>query len=110
MAGRAPPGQPSSAERQVPAFHTRARTKLAPPPCRTPPGQYTGIFQACPETRDPSRFRCHLLTFDTSSAVHLRSPSWLTPAALLVRLFRIAHHLGSCPTQHTAVWSLPLRG
>ena len=30
---------PAGAGRQVPTFHTRARTKLAPPPCRTPPGQ-----------------------------------------------------------------------
>jgi hypothetical protein len=28
------------------------------------------------------RFRCHLSRFDTSSAVHSRSPSWPTPDAL----------------------------
>ena len=33
---------PAGARRQVPTFHTRARTKLTPPPCRTPPGQSTG--------------------------------------------------------------------
>ena len=37
---------PASARRQVPTFHTRAPTKLAPPPRRTPPGQSTGTRQA----------------------------------------------------------------
>ena len=39
MAGRVPRGQPSSSERQVPKVHTRAQATLAPPVCRTPPGQ-----------------------------------------------------------------------
>ena len=39
IAGRVPRGQPSSSERQVPKFHTRAQATLAPPVCRTPPGQ-----------------------------------------------------------------------
>jgi hypothetical protein len=29
----------AGAKRQVPTFHTRARAELAPPSCRTPPGQ-----------------------------------------------------------------------
>ncbi len=41
------------------------------------------------------RFRCHLYTFDTSSAVRFRSPSQLIPDALPARLFRNAHHPGS---------------
>jgi hypothetical protein len=36
----APGTHPGSvSRRQVPAFHARARTKLAPPTCRAPPGR-----------------------------------------------------------------------
>jgi acyl-lipid omega-6 desaturase (Delta-12 desaturase) len=56
-------------------FHAGAGTTLAPPPCRTPPGQSTGARQAQPGTRIQPRFRCHLFSFDTSPVVRLRSPS-----------------------------------
>jgi hypothetical protein len=62
--------------------HTEAQTKLAPPPCRTPPGQQAGTRRAHPGTLARPRFRCRLPNFDTSSAVHSRSPSWPTPDAL----------------------------
>ena len=72
----------ASTRRQVPTFHTGAPTKLAPPPCRTPPGPSAGTRQAHPEALARPRFRCHLSRFDTSSAVHSRSPSWPTPDTL----------------------------
>ena len=50
----------AGARRQVPTFHTGAQTKLAPPPCRTPPGQSTGTRQAHPGAMARPRFRCHL--------------------------------------------------
>jgi hypothetical protein len=54
------PWPPASAGRQVPTFHTRAQTKLAPPPRRTPPGQSAGTRQAHPGALARPRFRCHL--------------------------------------------------
>ena len=74
---------PAGAGRQVPTFHTRAQAKLAPPPCRTPPGQSAGTRQAHPGPSWQTRFRCHLYQpFDTSSVDRSRSPSWPTPDAL----------------------------
>jgi hypothetical protein len=73
---------PASARRQVHTFHTRAQTKLAPPPCRRPPGQSTGSRQARPGPVLQTRFRSHLSVFDTSSVDRSRSPSWPTPDAL----------------------------
>ena len=51
-------GQVALSGRQVPTFHARAKTKLAPPPRRTPPGQSTGTRQAHPGTPKHPRFRC----------------------------------------------------
>src|SRR2546426_2088916 len=56
IAARVPRGQPSSSERQVPKFHTSAQATLAPPVCRTPPGQYAGCPQAVPEASNTPRF------------------------------------------------------
>ena len=39
MGGRASRATPSSSARQLPTFRTGAQAKLAPPVCRTPPGQ-----------------------------------------------------------------------
>src|SRR5439155_23529924 len=71
-----------AAGRQVPTFHTEAQTKLAPPPCRTPPGQSAGTRQAHPEPARQARFRCRPYCFDTSSVDRSRSPSWPTPDTL----------------------------
>ena len=54
---------PVGAGRQVPTFHTRAQTKLAPPPRRTPPGQSAGTRQTHPGAGHAARFRCHLTQF-----------------------------------------------
>jgi len=78
---------PAGAGRQVPTFRTGARTELAPPSCRAPPGQSAGSRQAHPGTSCRPRFWCLLCSFDTSSVVRFRSPSRLTPAALTARLF-----------------------
>ena len=67
------PAVPSG--RQVPEFRTRAQTTLAPPSCRTPPGQSTGSRQAPPGATTRPRFRCHRYAFDASSVVRFRSPS-----------------------------------
>jgi hypothetical protein len=48
------PAAPS--RRQVPTFHAEAKAELAPPPCRTPPGQSTGTRQAHPEIATPLGF------------------------------------------------------
>ena len=37
------------------------QTRLAPPPCRTPPGQYSGTRQAHPGISASPRFRCRLV-------------------------------------------------
>jgi hypothetical protein len=60
---------------QVPTFHTEAQAKLAPPPCRTPPGQSAGSRQAPHEPELQARFRCRL-------PVSTR-PQWFTLARLL---------------------------
>ena len=44
--------------------------------------------------------------YDTSSVVHLRSSPDLTPDAILLRLFRNAHHPDSLSAQLTVVWWL----
>ena len=61
--------------RQVPEFHTRARTTLAPPSRRTPPGQSTGTRQTHPRATTRPWFRCRRYAFDASSVVRFRSPS-----------------------------------
>ncbi len=45
---------------QVPTFPIEAQVKLAPPPCRTPPGQSAGTRQAHHGPELQARFRCHL--------------------------------------------------
>jgi hypothetical protein len=50
---------PAGAGRQVHTFRTGARTTLAPPQCRTAPGQSAGIRQAHPGAPKHPRFRCH---------------------------------------------------
>ena len=87
---------PAGAGRQVPTFHTRARTKLTPPPCRTPPGQSAGTRQAHPGPARHARFRCRLTQISTRH-------QWIAHARLLgphltrstARLFPDAHHHGS---------------
>ena len=79
---------------QVPTFHTRAQAELAPPPCRTPPGQSAGSRQAHRGPEFQARFRCRL-------SVSTRQ-QWFTRVRLLdphltrstARLFRDAHHPG----------------
>jgi len=73
---------PAGAGRQVHTFHTRARAKLAPPPCRRPPGQSAGTRQAHPGPTLQTRFRSRLSGFDTSSMDRSRSPSQPTLDAL----------------------------
>ena len=67
---------PAGAGRQVHTFHTEARTKLAPPPCRTPPGQSAGTRQAHPGDGSLPRFRCHLRMLSTRH-------QWIACARLL---------------------------
>jgi hypothetical protein len=67
---------PVGAGRQVPTFHTGARTKLAPPPCRTPPGQSAGTRQAQSRAGQAARFRCRLSQFSTRH-------QWIAHARLL---------------------------
>ena len=76
-------GRPAPSGRQVPTFRAGPRPELAPPSCRTPPGQSAGSPQAHPEIRPQPRFRRQSEAFDTSSAVHLRSPSRVPPDALI---------------------------
>jgi hypothetical protein len=58
------------------------------------------------EGTQPSVLMSSKKRFDTSSAVHLRSPSWLTPDTLLVRLFHTIYNPGSLPAQRMVVWYL----
>jgi len=74
--------QSAALKRQVHTFRTRARARLAPPPCRAPSGQHAGSPRTHPRAQARPWFRCHLISFDTSSAVRFRSPSWPTPDAL----------------------------
>src|SRR5215211_75904 len=66
---------PAASGRQVPTFRTRAQTTLAPPSCRTPPGQSAGTRQAHPGATTRPRFRRRPYAFDTSTVVRSRSPS-----------------------------------
>jgi hypothetical protein len=59
------------------------------------PGTTWAVGRSLPDSsrgRDSPRFWCHLVCVDTSSVVHSRSPSWLIPVALHVRLSRNARH------------------
>jgi hypothetical protein len=67
----------AAAGRQVHTFRTEARTTLAPPPCRTPPGQSAGTRQARPGAPKHPRFRCHLslsTRHQWFACAHLRDP------------------------------------
>lgn len=77
-----PRPEAAALERQVHTFRTRAQTRLAPPPCRAPSGQHAGSPRTHPRAQARPWFRCHHISFDTSSAVRFRSPSWPTPDAL----------------------------
>src|SRR5207344_2214633 len=51
------PGHPGGGlEARLRTFQTRAQIEIMLPVCRTPPGQYTGIPQAHPETEWLPRF------------------------------------------------------
>ena len=54
-------GQTALSGRQVPTFRARAKTTLAPPPRRTPPGQSTGTRQAHPGTQSIPGFDVNLI-------------------------------------------------
>src|SRR5512132_1877256 len=71
--------RPALSGRGVPTFRTGACTGLAPPLCRTPPGQSAGTRQAHPRATTGPWFRCRRYAFDTSTVVHSRSPSRLPP-------------------------------
>ncbi len=88
--------EPELSSRRLHAGHRLGSKQVAP---RLIPGQVI-----------IPRFRCHPYTFDTSSAVRFRSPSQLLPDALVVRLSRNAHHLGSLPTQLAVVLEPPPAG
>src|SRR5215831_9127625 len=87
--------RPSVSGRQVPTFRTRAWTRLAPPPCRTPPGQQYRQPPDSSQTYHSDLVSMSVASLDTSSAVRSRSPSWTSPDALTARLVRNAHHPGS---------------
>src|SRR5215218_9962022 len=73
--------RPTASERGVPTFRTGASAVLAPPLCRTPPGQSAGTRQAYPRATTGPWFRCRRYAFDTSTVVHSRSPSRFPPDA-----------------------------
>ncbi len=56
---RRPTGPTAVSGRQVPTFRARARTRLAPPTCRTPSGQSAGSPRTCPGDQVMPRFRRH---------------------------------------------------
>ena len=54
---------PLASERQVLTFRTRAWLSFAPPTCRMPPGQASGVSRADPGGRVTLRFRHRLIRF-----------------------------------------------
>ena len=74
--------EPGPGSRRLHADRHLGRKQASP---RLHPGATTG-----------PRFRRYSYAFDTSSAVHSRSPSRSTPDGVKLRLFRIAHHHGHC--------------
>src|SRR5262249_3023036 len=54
---------PLASERQVLTFRTRAWLSFAPPTCRMPPGQASGVSRADPGGRGTPRFRHRLIRF-----------------------------------------------
>lgn len=76
--------------RQVLTFRARARVRLAPPTCRTPPGQSADSPGLVPEPWSRPGFDTTGIYYDTSPAVRSRSPSWPTPDAINVAPFPAA--------------------
>jgi hypothetical protein len=62
------------------------QTRLAPPTCRTPPGQYSGARQAHPGSSVLPRFRCQLRLFDTVNSGSLTLNS-LVPTRRITSAF-----------------------
>src|SRR5712691_4156428 len=90
-----PSRHPGGLSRRFPTFRTRACAKLG----HLHAGRHLASTQVTPRliprVETNPQFWRHLKHFDTSSVVHLRSPSWLIPDALFARLVHNAHHPGS---------------
>jgi len=76
-----------------------------------PPGPQAGSSQACPESFRFLGFGIISIPLDASSAFRFRSPSRLTPDALLERLFHNVHHSGhgagaACGSPPSEVYAL----
>ncbi len=96
IAGRVRRGQPSSF--RVTGSHvphqspSQARAAFMPDTAWA----VSRYLPGCSRDRNPvSVLMSSKERFDTSSAVHLRSPSWLPPDELVVRRFRTIYHRGS---------------
>jgi len=75
-----------------------------------PPGQQAGSSQACPESFCFLGFGIISIPLDASSAFRFRSPSRLTPDALLSAFSATFTTPAVMPAQLAAVWNLRLRG
>ena len=107
LRGAATSGALPSHRRQVPTFHTdashEARAASLPVTTRSvnrlPPSSSSG-----PNSNTPV-----LMTstpFDSSSAVHLRSPASRSPDGMVSRLFQLVHHPPHC-RRHSSWWFGP---
>jgi hypothetical protein len=109
-----PPPAGSTGTRLL-TFHARAADQdhvaYVPDATRPISGHPPGSSRSTPHT---PRFRRHFdFDNDTSPAISTFETAHRLPDPHLthpLRLFRVAHHDGLQPTQHTAVWSLPPQG
>src|SRR5213078_3855184 len=86
------PGRVDMSALAFPRSMQKPQTRLAPPPCRTPPGQSTGTRQTLPEVLSKTPVLMPPKTFTTR---HQRFAFARLPDPYLthhVRLFLIAHH------------------
>ena len=87
----------------IPPDPRRRGSRCPPPPCRAPPGQYTGTRQAHPRATPSALVLMPSALLSTPrqrfALARLPGPHLTHP----VRLFLIAHHDGLQPTQHEVV-------
>src|SRR6202030_3987683 len=80
LAGPPPPGSPLASQHRFPRSAQEPVIGIAPPRYRLPPGQSAGFRRAWSQRKvAPLVSTTSRMAFDTSSAVHSRSPSRYTP-------------------------------
>jgi len=90
-------------------FRMKACARLAPLICRSPSSQSTGSRWTCPRLPNRPGFDDGWVSFDRTSAVHFRSPSWPAPDESSSPFPGPFTTWELIPTQRRVVWGLILQ-